>query len=63
MSHCKSLVVPYIVFFQEIPLASLFRKKMSAVAILDEICQKKIDIRPVFRASKPRMHIATWRIH
>lgn len=41
MSHCKSLVVPYIVFFQEIPLASLFRKKMSAVAILDEICQKK----------------------
>ena len=41
MLHCKSLVVPYIVFFQEIPLASLFRKKMSAVAILDEICQKK----------------------
>ena len=41
MLHCKSLVVPYIVFFQEIPLASLFREKMSAVAILDEICQKK----------------------
>lgn len=32
------LVVPYIVFFfQEIPLASLFRKKMSAVVIFDEI--------------------------